>query len=144
MPVDSFLLGREPMSMLAVRLEQAIPFFGKTGAREQVVRDRLKDDLNDFSQRDTALTASLNAALHRAIGTRVETPETFAVTAPSRSGAELLDMAQRQRPATSFCVALQVAGSHLVDLDGSLAVPHLTEVEVDFAARGRAVESRPT
>jgi outer membrane protein TolC len=37
-PVDSFALGQEPMSMLAIRLEQTVPFFGKTSVREGVVK----------------------------------------------------------------------------------------------------------
>jgi outer membrane protein TolC len=36
-PVDSFLLGREPMSMAVIRVEQTIPYFGKTRKRSTVV-----------------------------------------------------------------------------------------------------------
>lgn len=35
-PANSFALGEEPMSMLAVRVGLRIPFFGKTGRRESV------------------------------------------------------------------------------------------------------------
>ncbi len=37
-PVDTWALGREGMSMLAIRIEQTIPFPGKNSDREQIVR----------------------------------------------------------------------------------------------------------
>jgi cobalt-zinc-cadmium efflux system outer membrane protein len=38
-PVNSFALGETPMSMLLVRVDQSLPFAGKTSKREAVVRE---------------------------------------------------------------------------------------------------------
>ena len=171
-PIDSFSLGREPMSMAVLRLEQTIPFFGKTkkrGAvfskaaddqrwalaerkvqlrglvkrayyqlglarqlqqitakhvelveqlldavrvkyevgrapqhtvlRLQVLRDRLKDDLEVFDRQAKGLAAVLNEALHRDPGTAIRTPEEFLLPGPPANLDQLSDLAQAHRPA---------------------------------------------
>jgi outer membrane protein TolC len=170
-PVDSFALGQEPMSMLALRLEQTVPFFGKTADREgvvnkatqakrheleeksnqlkllvkkvyyrlalarqlraitvehvdltkqlidavrikyevgsaqqqnllrlEVLRDRLKDDLEDFDRQDVQLTAALNAAIHRDVATTIVTPDMFELSGPSIQVTAAKERALEHRP----------------------------------------------
>lgn len=171
-PIDSFALGRQPMSMLRLQLGQTIPMVGKTDKRENVVRqnkkaknwqreeaktqiraaikatyyqltlarqlktltddhitlvmqlldavriryevgkapqqnllrlevlrDRLKDDLEDFDRQDQALTASLNAVLHRSVRTVITTPRDLQVVLPKHDLTRLQALAVEHRPA---------------------------------------------
>ena len=171
-PVDSLALGVEPMTMVMIRLEQTIPFPGKTGQRQdvarqaaeakrwelaewrqglraavatayyrlalarqlgaltadhvglvaqlvdavrikyevgraaqesllrlEVLRDRLKDDLGDFSAQQRAFTAAINAALHRDAVTPIATPRVLVLNPPTRTAAELQAIAEASRPA---------------------------------------------
>ncbi|NOZ86572.1 MAG: TolC family protein [Deltaproteobacteria bacterium] len=43
----------------------------------QVARHRLEDDLEDYDQQDSVLTAELNEALHRDVTTVIRTPQEF-------------------------------------------------------------------
>ena len=171
-PVDSLSLGDEAMSMLAFRLEQSVPLFGKTRRREgvvrhaaqaerwalkeaknqlarqvkqafyrlalarhlraltedhvslvdqlidavrikyevgkaaqhnllrlEVLRDRLRDDTSDFDRADVDLSATINGALHRDVSTVVETPDRLELPAPATSVADLIRVANAERPA---------------------------------------------
>jgi outer membrane protein TolC len=195
-PWDSFALDQEPMSMVLFRIEQTVPFFGKTGKREAVVideaqakrwqleerksqlralvkqaylrlalarqikkitkehislieqlidavrikyevgraaqsdllrlevlRDRLKDSIEDFDRQDRELTASINATLHRAVTTNILTPETFALTGPAHSIKELKKMALVSRPQLKQLKALAKMHRSAADLAATEAIP---------------------
>jgi cobalt-zinc-cadmium efflux system outer membrane protein len=66
--------------------------------RLAVLRDRLKDDLDDFGQREEELLAALNAALHRPAGSAVGTGAETRVSAPDRSLDALVARADAERP----------------------------------------------
>ncbi len=204
-PVDSFALGEEGMSMAAIRLEQTIPFFGKTDDREgvirqavtakrwqleekknelralvkkiyyelalarqlesittqhvglveqlidavriryevgraaqqnllrlQVLRGRLKDDLEDFRRQDTELTAALNAVLHRDVATGVATPGEFVLRAPTTDVDSLREVALEHRPALKQLAATSQMYEAAADLARFEAIPDPTF----FAAYG--------
>ncbi len=66
--------------------------------RLQVLRDRLVDDLEDFSQRDRDLTATINAALHRDVTTPIRTPRDVSPISPAQSLEALQQAAMDNRP----------------------------------------------
>jgi len=47
--------------------------------RLEILRDRLKDSIEDFDRQDRELTAAINATLHRAVATKIITPKRFAL-----------------------------------------------------------------
>jgi len=170
-PVDSFALGRTPMSMLLVRVDQTVPYPGKTAKREAVVREeqqarqwaleerrnqlraltreiyyklalarhlgkltadhmslvdqfidvvrvkyevgraaqfellrlevlreRLRDERDEYHQQAAELTAVLNVTLHRDVLSPIETPDRLVLNAPSSTLEELRQAASTQRP----------------------------------------------
>jgi outer membrane protein TolC len=198
-PIDPFALGVEPMSMVMIRLEQTVPFFGKTSSREDVVqkatqsrkwdleekknelsasvkttyyrlalsrhlekitrdhidlvvqlidavrikyevgraaqqdllrlevlRDRLRDDLEDFTKAQRELTAGINATLHRHVETAIDTPAELPIEAPANSLDELSRMALATRPALkalAFTADMHRAAAALAEYE---AVPDPT------------------
>jgi len=66
--------------------------------RLQVLRDRLEDDLKDFTERDRSLTATINAALHREVTTPIGTPETVSPVKPTWTLEALESAASEHRP----------------------------------------------
>jgi len=56
-PWDSFLLGREPMSMASIRLEQTIPWFGKTKKRGAVASEAADGQRWALAERKVQLRA---------------------------------------------------------------------------------------
>lgn len=75
---------------------------GKVGQHDllrlTVLRDRLADDLESFDRDDRALTASINAALHRATDVKVATPARTTVPEPPKRLEELVRAARDGRP----------------------------------------------
>jgi outer membrane protein TolC len=67
--------------------------------RLELLRDRLKDDLNDFERQEKELTAALNATLHRDTSTPIVTPEAFELPEPSMSLNALRALALAERAA---------------------------------------------
>ncbi|MAE70064.1 MAG: hypothetical protein CME06_06305, partial [Gemmatimonadetes bacterium] len=208
-PATSLSLGDDPMSMLAARIGQEIPFFGKTRRRKrvarfateaarwkteekalqigalvkrlyyelgltrqlraitaehvglierlldavrikyevgqadqhdvlrlEVLRDRLKDDLNDYIAEDRQLTALMNQTLHREAMTSIATPEEFEIPDLSHSVDSLRRIAIESRPALSQLDA--VVGQHeaAADLARYETIPDPT-VFVQYGARSR-------
>jgi cobalt-zinc-cadmium efflux system outer membrane protein len=66
--------------------------------RLRVLRDQLTDDLKSFDRDEAALTAAINATLHRPIGVEVPTPEQTVVQEPTADAATLAAQAERDRP----------------------------------------------
>lgn len=64
----------------------------------KLVENKLVDDLGDFRQRETALTAVLNAALHREESAPFTTPADIAPIAPDLTLGELLELAEEFNP----------------------------------------------
>lgn len=60
---------------------------------------RLEDDLKEFDRRETELTASINAALHRDVHTPIDTPAEIAIRAPEVGLERMLELAAANRPA---------------------------------------------
>ncbi len=209
-PIDSFALGRQPMSMLRIQLGQTIPMVGKTDKRENVVRqskqakhwqreetktqlraavekayyqlalarqlkaltedhitlvmqllaavriryevgkapqqnllrlevlrDRLKDDLGDFDRRDQALTASLNAVLHRPVTTAISTPKVLEIVGPAEKLERLQALAVEHRSALK-----QIdADRSMYQATAELAHAESTPDPTVFAAYGLRLES---
>lgn len=100
--------------------------------RFEVLRDRLTDDLEDFASRETALTASLNATLHRAPTTAVPTPSSFEIALPKQGAEELLALALEARPALRQIEAESTALLSAAELARAEVVPDPTV----FAAYG--------
>jgi len=75
---------------------------GKVGQHDllrlTVLRDRLEDDLESFDRDDRALTAGINAALHRAAATRIATPARTSVPEPPKRLERLVEAARAGRP----------------------------------------------
>jgi cobalt-zinc-cadmium efflux system outer membrane protein len=73
--------------------------------RLTVLRDRLADDLEGFDRDDRALTASINAALHRRAALPImpiKTPERTSVSPPPESLEALVRVARSRRPALAL------------------------------------------
>jgi outer membrane protein TolC len=64
-PVDSFALGVEPMTQVMIRLEQTVPFFGKTSDREDVVRKATQAKKWDLEEKKNELRALVKTAYYR-------------------------------------------------------------------------------
>ncbi len=75
---------------------------GKVGQHDllrlMVLKDKLKDDLKSFDQEDQALTATINATLHRAVSIPIETPERISEATPRHTIEQLTIDAERSRP----------------------------------------------
>jgi outer membrane protein TolC len=75
---------------------------GKVGQHDllrlQVLRGRLSDELGNFDRDDTALTAAINAALHREAGAAVRTPDRITPPPLRQDAAGLVREALRSRP----------------------------------------------
>lgn len=85
------------LSVVRVRLEA-----GRVGQHEllrlQVLRDKLADDLLAFQRDDTSLTAAVNAALHRAVSVRIDTPRQVTPPVPGVDVDQLTAEAVANRP----------------------------------------------
>ena len=85
------------VSVVQIRYE-----VGKVGQQDllrlQVLRGKLADDLHGFERDDAALTAAINAALHRASGIPVQTPGRLLTPPPGYGVEQLIDISLRQRP----------------------------------------------
>ncbi len=198
-PITDPVLGQEPMSMASVRLEQTIPWFGKTAKRGavvaeaaegkrwslaerkvklralvrdtyyrlglsrqlaaitrkhiglvdqlldavrvkyevgraeqhsvlrlQVLRDRLTDDLENYTRADRELTAALNAALHRPPETPIRTPASFDLAAPGVTAEQLMKLARRHRPALKQLASQALMHRLSARLDRAEATPDVT------------------
>jgi cobalt-zinc-cadmium efflux system outer membrane protein len=66
--------------------------------RLRVLRDRLRDDIENFDRDEASLIAAINASLHRAADVPVSTPETTVVSKPVADVAALVARAERERP----------------------------------------------
>ncbi len=66
--------------------------------RLEVLRGRLTDDLGDFAERESALTATINAALHRDVTTPIATPAHISHIPASASLERLQAQALAHRP----------------------------------------------
>jgi outer membrane protein TolC len=64
-PWDSFALGQEPMSMLNFRLEQTVPFFGKTAKRERVFEKAVQAKRWELEELRTQLRALVERAYYQ-------------------------------------------------------------------------------
>lgn len=104
--------------------------------RLEVLRDRLRDDLNDFDQRSVALVASLNATLHRDVATPIATPETFVLEGPIDDAASLRETANTTHPALKRLDASAAMYHAAADLAEAETIPDPTV----FAAYGVRTE----
>jgi cobalt-zinc-cadmium efflux system outer membrane protein len=66
--------------------------------RLNVLEGQLRDDLNNFDQDEQALTAAINAALHRPLGVPVPTPAQTTLPEPAASAPVLARRAEQDRP----------------------------------------------
>lgn len=64
-PVDSFALGREPMTAVVIGLEQTVPWFGKTEERQRVVRHSGEAKRYELEEKRNELSALVKAAYYR-------------------------------------------------------------------------------
>jgi outer membrane protein TolC len=75
---------------------------GKVGQHDllrlTVLENKLEDDLKSFDRDDRALTATINATLHRADSTAVKTPERMTEADVRRTLEQLTAEAKRSRP----------------------------------------------
>ena len=94
--------------------------------RLQVLRDRLADDLEDFTQRDRDLTATINAALHRDVTTPIVTPEEVSHVSPGQSLEALQQAALENRPLLRQLEAQAEARREAADLARYERWPDLT------------------
>jgi outer membrane protein TolC len=83
----------------AVRIKYEV---GKVGQHDllrlQVLRSKLADDLKSFDRDDTALTAAVNAALHRGAGVPIRTPARITPPRLPSDGAAMVKAAAAHRP----------------------------------------------
>lgn len=83
----------------AVRVKYEV---GKVGQHDllrlTVLKSKLEDDLESFDRDDRALTATINATLHRADSTAVKTPERMTEADVRRTLEQLTAEAKRSRP----------------------------------------------
>lgn len=66
--------------------------------RLQILQDKLRDDLLDFTSDEEALTAMLNTALYRTVDTPIETPDAIPGQPPAYVLNDLMEKARAQRP----------------------------------------------
>jgi cobalt-zinc-cadmium efflux system outer membrane protein len=75
---------------------------GKVGQHDllrlTVLKNKLKDDLKSFDRDDRALTATINATLHRAVGVPIKTPERISEAKLRQTIKQLTTEAKRSRP----------------------------------------------
>jgi len=87
----------------AVRVKYEV---GKVGQHDllrlTVLRDRLVDDLESFDRDDRALTASINAALHRRTALPIRTPRRTPAPPPPARLEALVRAARAERPALAL------------------------------------------
>lgn len=69
-PVDSFALGQEGMSMLRIQLGQTIPLIGKTGKREGVVRQAEEAKRWEHEEKKNQLRAAVKQVYYKIALTR--------------------------------------------------------------------------
>ncbi len=74
--------------------------------RLTLLGSRLEDDLADFDRDEAKLAATLNAALHRAPGTPLETPAAFPRVPAPPAAAELIALSHAADPALLRLAAL--------------------------------------
>lgn len=67
--------------------------------RLTVLEEQLEDDLNNFDEDEQSLSATINATLHRPIGTPIPTPDRIAVRSPRVDAKTLIRRARNERPA---------------------------------------------
>ena len=83
----------------AVRIKYEV---GKVGQHDllrlTVLSDKLKDDLESFDRDDAALTATINATLHRATDLSIKTLDRTTVPSPPASLEALVRAARAKRP----------------------------------------------
>ncbi len=64
-PIDSLALGVEPMTMVSFRLEQTVPFFGKTSERRGVVRKETEAKRWQLEEKRNQLRAMVKTAYYQ-------------------------------------------------------------------------------
>lgn len=64
-PIDSFALGEERMSMVQLRLDQKVPFFGKTEERRGVVREEAEAKRWELEEAKSRLRVLVKQAYYR-------------------------------------------------------------------------------
>ena len=86
---------------------------GKVGQHDllrlQVLRSRLSDDLNNFARDDAALTASINATLHRDATIAITTPARLTPPVLTTTSEALVKAAIKSRPALKRYLAQAAA-----------------------------------
>ncbi len=98
------LITRQHIELVAQFIEvlRARYQVGKAGQHDlmrlEVLRDRLQDDLGEFSRQERSLTATLNAARHQSPEKFIPTPKKITTLAPTQTLSEWIESAQTQRP----------------------------------------------
>ncbi|MFC1850629.1 TolC family protein [candidate division CSSED10-310 bacterium] len=69
--------------------------------RLELLQDKLKDDLNDFTQKEREISSAINATLHRNITINITTPVTLSAPEPNSTFDMLLEHAKETRPLLS-------------------------------------------
>ncbi len=86
---------------------------GKVGQHDllrlQVLRGKLTDDLGNFERNEEALTAAINAALHRKLDVLIRTPARIEAPAPGVTVEALVKQAVDSRPALKRYIARAAA-----------------------------------
>jgi cobalt-zinc-cadmium efflux system outer membrane protein len=92
-------LARTQELLDAVKLHYEVGRVGQNAVlRLGVLRDRLRDDLNDFERADRQISAGLNGALARPARSDFETPGEVVPIPVDGSAVQWLDVAMRERP----------------------------------------------
>ncbi|MBN1654847.1 MAG: TolC family protein [Deltaproteobacteria bacterium] len=94
--------------------------------RLEILRDRLKDSVEDFDRQDRELIATINATLHRSVMTEIITPETFALTAPTYTIIKYMKLAMISRPQLKQLKAIAKMHRSAADLASTEAIPDPT------------------
>ncbi|MDY6988686.1 MAG: TolC family protein [Thermodesulfobacteriota bacterium] len=70
--------------------------------RLQVLKEKLTDEIQDLNQKERELSAMINSALHRDIGTPLETGEEIPLIECTTTLNELIDLAKKERRLLKF------------------------------------------
>jgi outer membrane protein TolC len=123
----------------AVRARYETGFAGQHEIlRLQVLRDRLKDDLEDFTRADRELGAALSRTLSRPADTAFETPQKVEPVAARSTPSDWLALARENRPELrrlAESIRTDEAGAELARIE------RLPDVTLWMAYRVRQVET---
>jgi outer membrane protein, heavy metal efflux system len=70
--------------------------------RLQLMQEKLRDDLSDFSRDDIRFSALINSTLHRSSSNQIITPEEIEPIAPYQTEEALIESARRNRPQLKY------------------------------------------